>query len=60
MVDEFAAAGTPAQVADRLRRWDGVVDEVVLSPPTFRVTESEVSENLAALTGCCAPQEEER
>ena len=60
MVDEFAVAGTPAQVAGRLRRWDGVVDEVVLSPPTFRVTESEVGENLAALTGCCAPQEEER
>jgi probable F420-dependent oxidoreductase len=60
MVDEFAVAGTPAQVADGLRRWDGVVDEVVLSPPTFRVTETEVRDNLEALIGCCAPQEGER
>lgn len=34
--------------------FDGVVDEVVLSPPTFRVTPERVAENLATLTAHCA------
>lgn len=55
MIDEFAVAGTPAEVADELRRFDGVVDQVVLSPPTFRVTPERVAENLATLIACCAP-----
>ena len=55
MVDELAVAGTPAQVGEQLRRFDGVVDEVVLSPPTFRVTPERVAENLATLVEHCAP-----
>jgi probable F420-dependent oxidoreductase len=55
MVDELAVAGTPAEVADGLRRFDGIVDEVVLSPPTFRVTPERVAENLATLIAHCAP-----
>ena len=54
MVDEFAVAGTPRQVVDGLRRYDGVVDHVVLSPPSFRTSAERVAENLAALTRCCA------
>jgi alkanesulfonate monooxygenase SsuD/methylene tetrahydromethanopterin reductase-like flavin-dependent oxidoreductase (luciferase family) len=54
MVDELAVAGTPDEVAEQLRRFDGVVDEVVLSPPTFRVTPERVAENLATLTAHCA------
>ena len=56
MVDEFAVAGTPAQVADKLARWDGVVDEIVLSPPSFRVTPDRVEAHLHALIEGCAPQ----
>jgi alkanesulfonate monooxygenase SsuD/methylene tetrahydromethanopterin reductase-like flavin-dependent oxidoreductase (luciferase family) len=56
MVDEFASAGTPAEVAERLRRYDGVVDEVVLSVPSFRVSPERVAENLSLLNSACAPQ----
>jgi alkanesulfonate monooxygenase SsuD/methylene tetrahydromethanopterin reductase-like flavin-dependent oxidoreductase (luciferase family) len=55
MVDEFAVAGTPAQVEQQLRRFDGVVDEVVFSPPSFRVTPERIAENLASLVAHCAP-----
>jgi probable F420-dependent oxidoreductase len=55
MVDEFACAGTPAEVAAALRRYDGVVDEVVLSVPSFQVSPERVAENLSLLTATCAP-----
>jgi len=55
MIDEFAAAGTPDEVDAQLRRYDGVVDEVVLSVPSFQVTDERVAENLALLTERCAP-----
>ncbi len=55
MVDEFAVAGTPQQVAAALRRFDGVADHVILSPPSFRVTPERVAENLATLVEHCAP-----
>jgi probable F420-dependent oxidoreductase len=55
MIDEFAAAGTPEEVDAALRRYDGVVDEVVLSVPSFQVTDERVAENLALLTERCAP-----
>jgi probable F420-dependent oxidoreductase len=53
MIDEFAVAGTPAQVNDKLRRFEGVADEVVLFPPSFRVSQERVAENLSILTGHC-------
>ena len=55
MVDALAVAGTPEQVADKLRRFDGVVDEVVLSVPSFRTSPERVAENLALLTAHCGP-----
>jgi probable F420-dependent oxidoreductase len=56
MVDQFAAAGTPGEVERKLRRYDGVVDEVVLSVPSFQVSDERVAENLALLTAGCAPR----
>jgi probable F420-dependent oxidoreductase len=55
MVDELSVAGTPDQVNDRLRRFDGIVDEVVLTVPSFRISPERVAENLALLTQHCAP-----
>ena len=55
MVDEFSVAGTPQQVAEKLARYDGVVDEVVLTVPSFQISEERVAENLALLTEHCAP-----
>jgi len=56
MIDEFAAAGTPEEVDAKLRRYDGVVDEIVLSVPSFQVSDERVAENLALLTERCAPK----
>jgi probable F420-dependent oxidoreductase len=55
MVDEFACAGTPAQVREGLRRFDGLVDEVALSPPSFRVSPERAGEILAGLISACRP-----
>lgn len=55
MVDEFAVAGTPDQVRAGLRRFDGIADQIVLSPPSFRITQERAAELLAALTQHCAP-----
>jgi probable F420-dependent oxidoreductase len=56
MVDALSVAGTPAQVAERVHRYDGVVDEVVLTVPSFQISEERVAENLALLTAHCAPE----
>jgi probable F420-dependent oxidoreductase len=53
MVDEFAVAGTPAQVSARLRRYDALADHVVLFPPSFRIEPERVAENLAMLIDTC-------
>jgi probable F420-dependent oxidoreductase len=54
MVDRFAVAGTPAQVAAGLERFRGVADEIVLYPPSFQVEAERVAENVALLTEHCA------
>jgi len=56
MVDEFSVAGTPAQVNDQLRRYEHLVDEVVLFPPSFRVSPERVAENLGLLIEHCGPK----
>ena len=55
MIDEFAIAGTPEQVCDGLRRFDGIVDHVVLAPPSFRITPQRATEIVATLLLHCAP-----
>lgn len=37
MVDALAVAGTPVQVRERLARLDGVLDHVIVYPPSFRI-----------------------
>jgi alkanesulfonate monooxygenase SsuD/methylene tetrahydromethanopterin reductase-like flavin-dependent oxidoreductase (luciferase family) len=54
MVDELAVAGTPEDVRAGLRRFDGVADEVVLSPPSFRVSADRIAENLMLLASTAA------
>lgn len=55
MIDEFACAGTPAQVRDKLRRFDGLVDEVSLFPPSFQISPPRAAEILGTLIEHCAP-----
>jgi len=53
MIDEFSAAGTPAAVNEKLRRFDRLVDRVVLFPPSFRISQERVAANLSTLTAQC-------
>jgi hypothetical protein len=47
-------AGTPADVRAGLARFDGVADHVVLSPPSFRVSDDRIAENLMLLATTAA------
>lgn len=55
MIDEFACAGTPQQVRDKLRRFDGLVDEVALFPPSFQISAPRAAEILKTLIDQCGP-----
>lgn len=55
MVDALAVAGTAADVRDGLRRFDGLLDHVILYSPSFRVGAERVRENALALVAACAP-----
>lgn len=55
MIDEFACAGTPEQVRDKVRRYDGIVDEVSLFPPSFQISPSRAAEILGTLVEQCGP-----
>jgi alkanesulfonate monooxygenase SsuD/methylene tetrahydromethanopterin reductase-like flavin-dependent oxidoreductase (luciferase family) len=55
MVDTMAAAGTAAEVRDRLERAAEVFDHVVVYPPSFGLTEARCEELAAALVEDLAP-----
>jgi probable F420-dependent oxidoreductase len=49
MIDEIAIAGTPDEVRDQLKAWDGLADEVLLYSPSVGVKPGRVQENLDAI-----------
>lgn len=49
MVDAIAAAGTPAEVRDRLEQWRGLTDHPLLYSPSVGMTPERISENLTAI-----------
>jgi probable F420-dependent oxidoreductase len=49
MVDTFAVAGKPRDVAARLKAYDALADHVVLFPPSFDVAPERKAENLSLL-----------
>ncbi|HEY0578608.1 MAG TPA: LLM class flavin-dependent oxidoreductase [Pseudonocardia sp.] len=55
MIDALAVAGTPQQVADQLRRYDGVLDHVIVYPPSFRLTPARCDELVDQLLLHAAP-----
>jgi probable F420-dependent oxidoreductase len=55
MIDALAVAGTPAQVAEQLRRYDGVLDHVIVYPPSFRLTAARCDELVHQLLHHAAP-----
>jgi probable F420-dependent oxidoreductase len=59
MIDRLAVAGTPAQVAEQLRRYDGALDHVIVYPPSFRLSSARCDELVEQLLVHAAPQEGE-
>jgi hypothetical protein len=51
MVDAMTLSGTPAEVRERLYRYDGLLDHLIIYPPSFKLEpdeEQETRENLLA------------
>jgi probable F420-dependent oxidoreductase len=49
MIDAMGVAGTASQVRDGLRRYEGVLDHVMLYPPSIAIAPARVQENLDSL-----------
>ena len=49
MVDEIAIAGTPDEVRDQLKLWDGLAEQVILYSPSIGLKGERVQENLDAI-----------
>lgn len=56
MIDALAAAGSAAQIDEQLRRFDGLVDRLILFPPSFDVPPERANATSAALIEQCAPR----
>lgn len=55
MIDEFSISGTADQVNARLSRYAGLIDELVLFPPSFGVELGRLRDNVDRLIKFCAP-----
>jgi len=55
MIDQLAVVGTPADVRSALRRYEGLLDHVILYTPSFRLDPERVRENALGLIEACAP-----
>ena len=49
MVDAIAAAGTPDEVRDRLKQWEGLSDHLLLYSPSVGMSAERVHENVVAI-----------
>ncbi len=49
MVDQIAIAGTPDEVRDQLKAWEGLADHVLLYTPSVGIKAERVQENLDAI-----------
>ena len=54
MIDALAVAGTPADVCGALRRYEGLLDHIILYTPSFRLSPERVHENALALIAACS------
>ena len=55
MIDAMAVAGTAAEVREGLRRYEGVLDHIVLYSPSIGLAPERIAENLGNLIRDCAP-----
>ena len=49
MVDAISIAGTPDEVRDQIRQWEGLADHVILYSPSVGMRGGRVQENLDAI-----------
>lgn len=54
-VERYAIAGTPDEVKDALREFDGVVDHVLLGAPTYGVPTDRLDDRRRAIIECLGP-----
>jgi probable F420-dependent oxidoreductase len=54
MVDALAVAGTPRDVRDGLRRYEGLLDHAILYSPSFTLTPERVQASALGLIEACA------
>lgn len=55
LCDEIACAGPPADVRDRIRRWEPVSDRVILAGPWYGPSPERAADNLRALLEVFGP-----
>jgi probable F420-dependent oxidoreductase len=55
MIDTMGVAGTASEVRDGLRRYEGVLDHVMLYPPSIGLSPQRVQQNLQLLIAECSP-----
>jgi probable F420-dependent oxidoreductase len=55
MIDTMAVAGTAQMVRDGLKRYEGVLDHIVLYSPSIGLSSERVQQNLHSLIRECAP-----
>ncbi|HEU0192272.1 MAG TPA: LLM class flavin-dependent oxidoreductase [Mycobacterium sp.] len=55
MIDTMGVAGTAAQVRDGLRRYEGVLDHIMVYPPSIGIEPKRVRQNLDSLIAECSP-----
>ncbi|OBK27120.1 luciferase [Mycobacterium asiaticum] len=55
MIDVMGVAGTASDVREGLRRYEGVLDHIMLYPPSVGIPNNRVADNLNDLITHCAP-----
>jgi len=55
MIDAMGVAGTPDDVRAGLRRYDGVLDHVILYSPSIGLAPERVEQNVASIVRECSP-----
>jgi alkanesulfonate monooxygenase SsuD/methylene tetrahydromethanopterin reductase-like flavin-dependent oxidoreductase (luciferase family) len=56
MLDQIAVAGTPDECREQLKRYDGLLDHVLLYPPSVGVNPQRVKENYRLIAQTFGPR----
>lgn len=55
MIDAMGVAGTAHEVREQLRRYNGVLDHIMLYSPSVGITAERVQQNLDSIIRECSP-----